>query len=323
MQKIIINFNDENKRLDNFLKRYFKNVPSSLIFRAIRKGQIKVNQKKAKIDYHLQYHDEIELFIDLENLDKNDNKLWFLDARQLLKIIYEDSNIIIINKPIGIASQLLDDPKKESIQKSLLKYLYKSNQYQIDTNSNFVPSICNRLDTNTAGLIIAAKNHASLVEMNELIKQHLVTKKYLCLVFGTTIPNQETLVAYHHKDEKQNKVYISEKPKNGFKQIITKYQKLGSDQKYSLLDVELVTGRTHQIRAHLHAIGFPLVGETKYKNKNTDVDTRIKHQALVSYYLKFNVPSSMKQLAYLDQKSFTIKDIWFLDYFAYFKQFIK
>ncbi len=166
MEKIIVNINDENKRLDNFLAKYYPQLNKTTIFKLIRTNKIKVNKKRVKFDYRLQLHDEITVFYNFDNLDVDqEDALWFLSSKTKLDIIYEDDNIVLINKPISLPSQP-DGSAKDSVQKAFLKYLYDSKQYQPALENTFVPSICNRLDTNTAGIIIAAKNGNSLNEIN-------------------------------------------------------------------------------------------------------------------------------------------------------------
>ncbi len=315
MEKIIINFNDENKRIDNFLCKYYSQLTKTMVFKLIRTNKVKVNNKKVKFNYRLQLHDEITIYYNFDKVQEdNDSELWFLSSKTKLDIIYEDENIVLINKPISLPSQP-DSQNKDSVQKAYLKYMFDSKQYDPSKENTFVPSICNRLDTNTAGIIIAAKNASTLNQINELLKNHDIIKKYQCLVIGDIQPSSATLTAYHYKDAAKNLVYISKDPKPGYKEMITKYKKLDFNGKYSLLDVELVTGRTHQIRAHFNFIGYPLVGETKYKSKHTNADTRFKQQALVSYYLKFVIKDQKSHLYYLNNKEFKLRDIWFKDMF--------
>lgn len=313
MKEIIVNFNDVNRRLDNFLLKYFSHLNRTLIFKLIRTNKIKVNNKRCEYNYRLQLHDNIKIYFDLEKDDLTSQNN-FLKSKKPLDIIYEDNNIVIINKPIGIKSQPTSSIFSENIQDMFLKYLYSKNEYNPDKENVFIPSICNRLDTNTSGILIAAKNLITLNEVNKLLKEHnSLIKKYKCLVIGDIKPNSDILKAYHYKDENKKIVYLSKEKKPGYKEIITKYEKISFDGKYSLLDITLITGRTHQIRAHMNFIGHPLVGETKYKQKNTNIDTRFKTQALVSYYLRFNIINSSSPLFYLNNKEFIIKNIWFLN----------
>lgn len=309
MVEIIVNINDENKRIDNFLSKYFE-VSKPIVFKWIRTNKVKVNNKKVKHDYRLQLYDEIKVFINIEK--NNDQDPWFIDSKIKLEILFEDENIILINKPVLIPSQN-DNHQKDSIQKALIKYLYDSNHYDVENENNFIPSICNRLDTNTCGIIIGAKNAKALQAMNLLLKNHEIIKKYKCLVIGNIEPEKNTLIHYHYKDQNKNLVYISDEHKKGYKQIITKYRKEKFYGKYSLLDVELITGRTHQIRAHFNHIGYPLVGETKYKTKHTNIDKRFKYQALVSYYLEFKINDKQNYLYYLNNKVFKLNKFWFID----------
>ncbi len=302
---------ESNKRIDNFLAKKFINIPKVVIFKMLKKGQIKVNNKRVKYNYILLTNDIINIKKDLESFDL---KNFFDVKKKVLNIIYEDENICLINKPIGILSIDKNNSKSITIQNLFLDHLEQKQEYQSQVKKEFIPSICNRLDFNTSGIIIAAKNKFSWDEINQLIKKHQIDKYYLALVFNKPKLEHEILEAYHYKNSENNLVYVSDTPKKGYKKIITEYWVKASNSKYSLLKIKLVTGKTHQIRAHLNHIQLPIVGDKKYKNKNNNFDTRFKTQALISYKIKFNIKNKQSKLLYLDQQTFKINDIWFAKY---------
>ncbi len=309
--KINISENESNKRIDNFLAKKFINLPRVIIFKMLKKGQIKVNNKKVKYNYILTTNDVIDINEEIESLIENSN---FNLKKKTLNIIYEDENICLINKQIGILSIDNENDKVETIQNLFLNHLNMKKELKLLIEDQFYPSLCNRLDFNTSGIIIAAKNKSSYEEINQLIKEHQIDKYYLALVFNKPNKNHEVLEAYHFKNNKNNLVYISDEPKKGYKKITTEYWLKASNSKYSLLEIKLITGKTHQIRAHLNHIKLPIVGDSKYKSKNDDYDARIKTQALMSYKIKFNIKNKQSKLSYLDQKIFKINDIWFSKY---------
>ncbi|MGL4947804.1 MAG: RluA family pseudouridine synthase [Mycoplasma sp.] len=308
MTEIIININDIDKRLDNFLLKYFPDWNKPLIYKYLRTNKIKVNGKKADFNYRLRRWDKVVVYVNTEERISN-NDLWFTRFNKPLEIIFEDENILIINKPIGLISQS-NDTISDSVQARFLAYLYETKQYDPKTENSFIPSICHRLDRNTNGLLVCAKNAVALAEMNRIIKEHEIIKKYRCLVFGKMPKSSDRLIAYHYKNSNNNLVYINNEEKPNYKEIITEYKVISFDGKYSLLDINLITGRTHQIRAHMNYIGHSLIGEKKYRSNDGDEDTRFKYQALVCNGLAFKI-SPDSPLAYLNNKTFKISDIWF------------
>lgn len=306
---IVVQYEDQNKRLDNYLLARFKNLSRSLVFKYIRDKKIKVNDKKANYAYRLQLGDKIELKV-LFNSKPLVLRDLFLECKLTIDILYEDENIALINKPIGIISQEDKNEKINTINNMFKKYMFDSKQWTNSSDQVFVPNICNRLDKNTSGIIIAAKNNKALITLNKLIKDHKIQKYYKCLVHGKPAKKHDILQAYLYKDSSANKVYISNTAKKNYKYIKTEYKLLKSNEKISMLEVLLHTGRTHQIRAHLNSVNLPLLGDQKYMQKQYLDQFKFKTQALVSYKIVFlTEPDSY--LNYLNQKEFTIKNIWF------------
>ncbi len=310
MRTLTVNKNDANQRLDKFLGKRFKTMPKSLMYRYIRTKYIKLNSKKCAVDDILQEGDILTFYIKDEFFEAKYDEFEFMKAPKTFPIVYEDENIIIIDKPEG----LLAHPDKtyhfDSLVARVQHYLYDKGEYNPNSENSFAPAVANRLDRNTGGLIIAAKNAAALKELNSLIKERKIEKRYLCICEGAPKRSQAELRGTLKKDEINNKVYVNKNGLKDGKEIITRYKVLDYDGKYSLVEIELVTGRTHQIRAHMALIGCPLLGDTKYGGKPFKVKGHVG-QALYSYKLSFGVLPENSPLYYLSTKIFEAKNIWF------------
>jgi len=295
MRIVTVGENDKDMRLDKFILKLCPKMPKSLLYKYIRKKRIKVNGKKADISYILNLGDEVSLYVSDGFFKKED----FKSADGKLDIIYEDENIIIIEKPKGLKSQK-DKAGEVSLVDLLKSYLYNKGEYDPQKENTFSPAIANRLDQNTHGLVIGAKNAAALRFINEKIKNREIKKYYLCLVEGRPPKDEDTLAGYIIKDEKENKSRIVTKPQKGAKEVITKYKVLWTDKNHSLLEIELVTGRSHQIRAHLASINCPIYGDKKYGGRGEG------YQSLYAYKLEFCFKDN-SPFDYLNHKTFTMK----------------
>lgn len=303
MKKFIVNENDSGQRLDKFIMKSLPELPKSLMYKMIRKKDIKINGKRCEISTKINCGDVISVYVAEKfcSTDK-DKKFQFLDAQPNIDVVYEDDNILIINKPAELAVHCDNEQETDTLINRVKKYLYDSGAYNPETENSFAPALCSRLDKNTIGLVTAAKNAVSLRLVNEAIRNGNVTKIYHCIT--SCPPKQNDIIsAYHVKNEKNNMVKITSEPSEYTKPIKTGYKVLRSDGKLSLLEVTLYTGRTHQIRAHLAFIGCPVLGDNKYGDLETNRQYNMFTQALCAYSLKFNFDEN-SPLAYLNDKIF-------------------
>lgn len=316
MREFVINRNDGGQRLDKFVTKTVWGLPTSLMYKFIRKKRIKVNGKRAEEKQILRENDVVEMYIPDEFFEKKTGTAPTEELSRLrpaITVVYEDKNIIICDKSPGVLSHTGDEgdrdsgagAERETLLFHIKAYLYQRGEWDPKAENSFAPALCNRIDRNTGGLVIAAKNAQALRQMNELIKNGCVHKKYLCAVHGKPKPEARTMKAYLFKNSKTKTVRVSETQTRGSKEIITKYKTLdyNRDHDLSLLEVTLLTGRTHQIRAHMAYIGHPLLGEGKYAENKKDRALGYSYQALYSYKVSFDVEGGT--LADLDKKEFT------------------
>ena len=317
MRTLIINRNDAGQRLDKFLSKAVKAMPKSLMDKGIRTKKIKVNRKRAEIGYILEEGDTVELFISEEFFSDNASDSAFMKLTPKLDIVYEDENIMLLDKRPGLIVHSDDEEDVNTLISHVKAYLYRKGEYNPEDEQSFAPALCNRIDRNTGGIVIAAKNAEALRIMNEKIRNDELSKFYLAAVHGHMPKKADTLHGYLRKDQANNIVDISTVKKPGYKEIITKYRVLDENNSLSLVEVELVTGRTHQIRAHFSSIGHPLLGDGKYGVNRDDKKLGYKFQALYAFRLEFHFRTDSGALSYLNGKSFSIdkSKIWFLEEF--------
>ncbi|MBQ7669416.1 MAG: RluA family pseudouridine synthase [Clostridia bacterium] len=314
MREFTINSNDSGQRLDKFVSKTVWGLPLSLMYKFIRKKRIKVNGRRAEEKMALKEGDVVEMYIPDEFFDnkpeKNTDELSRVKPK--LDVVYEDENIIILNKAPGVLSHTGDEgdrneagAERETLLFHVKCYLFQKGEWDPDAENSFAPSLCNRIDRNTGGLVIAAKNAASLREMNAVIKDRKITKKYLAAVHGRMKSSHETLSAYLFKNSKTNTVRVTDEYVPGSKKIVTEYKVLSRNEELdlTLCEITLHTGRTHQIRAHMAHIGAPLLGDGKYAENKRDRELGFKYQSLWSYKVAFHVEDGT--LSYLDGKEFT------------------
>ena len=319
MRELIIKKNDSGQRLDKFITKTLE-LPTSLLYKSIRLKKIKVNRKRAEAGQILAEGDTVQCFLAESFFEKEvtDDSLFHITPS--LDIIYEDENILLINKRAGVSVHEDEHGAKNTLITHILAYLLQKGEYDPEKEQSFIPALCNRIDRNTSGIVIAAKNAEALRIMNEKIKNREIDKFYLAAIHGIPNKTSDTLTGYLLKDEKTNTVKIfSKNPPKNAKTIITKYKVIAKRENSALVEVELLTGRTHQIRAHLAYVGHPLIGDGKYGINKSDREKGYKYQALCSYKLRFNFKGEKTVLDYLNGKEFKIdkRDVYFTkDYFT-------
>ncbi len=305
MREIIVSKNDSGQRLDRFLIKCFPALTMGNICKLSRKNCIKLNGKKCDPKTHIAQNDIIKLFIKDELLELKQTDNDFTAVSSELDIVYEDENILLINKPQGMVVHEDESKDPDTLINRIKSYLYKKGEYLPEKENTFVPSLCNRIDRNTCGIVIAAKNAEALRIMSQKIRDRELKKLYLCIASGKVEPKSATLTAYLQKDSNTNTVKVSDRKTKDNLTIKTKYKVLQFDGNNSLLEVDLLTGRTHQIRAHLAYIGHPLLGDGKYGSNKLNKQYGFKYQALCSYKLIFQFSTDAGILSYLDKKEFT------------------
>ncbi len=309
MKSFTISKNDSGQRVDTFILKTFPKLPKSLMFKEIRKKNIKVNRKKTDASAVLNEGDVIELYLKDDVLEEKIKHYDFMGASKQLDIIYEDDNIILIDKKVGLLCHPDGNEYVDTLISRVKRYLYEKGEWNPEDSSTFSPSLANRIDRNTGGIVIAAKNAEALRILNDKIKNREIEKYYLTVVHGKMERESDTLTAYLTKDTRKNKVTVSDKETDKSKKIVTKYTVLDYQNGNSLLEIDLKTGRTHQIRAHMAYIGHPLLNDGKYGKEQGRY-----RQALYSYKLVFNMKDA-GVLSYLDGKEFKIKNCGLINSF--------
>ena len=311
MLRFTVGKNDAGMRMDKLLIKLMPTLPKSLMYKYIRQKDIKVNRKRTDISYKPVEGDIIEAYVPDEFAKKVEPKYDFLSAPDKLDIVYEDENILLVDKKQG----LLVHPDKNEYRDTLIgricHYLYKKGEYDPSKENSFVPALANRIDRNTGGIVSAAKNAAALKILCDKIKDRELDKRYLAVVHGILNKKCDLLEGYLFKDEEKNRVFLDKNKTDKNKTIKTKYRVLKEKDNLSLVEVELITGRTHQIRAHFASIGHPLLGDGKYGKLKEDKKLGFNKQALYSYRLTFKFTTDAGILNYLNGKTFEVEKVWF------------
>ena len=311
MKELTVGKNDAGQRLDKFITKTL-DLPTSLLYKSIRLKKIKVNRKRAENSQILLEGDTIQCFLSDEFFEKKVSKNSFESITPHLDIIYEDENIMLLNKRPGVSVHEDEKGSTNTLITHIQAYLFNKGEYAPEDEQSFAPALCNRIDRNTGGIVIAAKNAEALRVMNEKIKNREIDKFYLASVHGTPKPESATIKGYLKKDEKNNMVKVwNADPKNGAKEIITKYKVIAKAKDTSLIEVELLTGRTHQIRAHMAHIGHPVMGDDVYgvkKEKFAGLKGQLLHAYLLGFvhpatgeYMEFTAPLPQHFEAILDK----------------------
>ena len=319
MKSFIVGKNDAGRRLDKFIKQVMPTLPSSLMYRYIRTKHIKVNRKKAEISTKLNEGDVVEAWISDEFFVDVKPKYEFLSAPTALDIVYEDENIILVDKKQGVLVHPDDKEYRDTLIGRIQHYLYEKGEFNPEAENGFAPALANRIDRGTGGIVIAAKNAESLRILCDKIKEREIDKQYLAVIHGTPSKKEATLEGFLEKNESKNKVYLKATREGEALSIKTRYRVLKTKNNLSLIEVDLLTGRTHQIRAHMASIGHPLLGDGKYGKLAADKKLGFTRQALYSYKLTFNFKTDGGVLEYLNGKTFTVKRVWFAEELFDFK----
>lgn len=310
MRSFKVNKNEAGQRFDKLLMKELNKAPKSFIYKMLRKKNITLNNKKAKGSEIVELGDEIKMFLADETIAKFSEVIKLETAKEEFQVIFEDKNILVVNKPAGLLSQKAQ-PSDISLNEQIIYYLHKTRQISKEELQTFKPSICNRLDRNTSGLVIAGKTLVGLQTISELFHDQLIDKYYLCIVDGQVevdrlmpltkvdMPREEKVLGredrwikvsgYLTKDQTSNKVFVSPSKTKDSDRFVMEYQPLDSKNGYTLLKIKLITGKTHQIRAHLASIGYPIIGDYKYGDRKTNKlfksKYKLNHQLLHAWQI--------------------------------------
>lgn len=313
MKELTIQHNDAGQRLDRFLAKAVPLLPASLSQKYIRIKRIKLNGARAERDTRLKEGDVLQLYINDEFFDKpREDNAYLTVASPKLNIVYEDDQILLVDKRPGLAVHPHDGAEYgRTLIDHIQAYLYQKREWRPREENSFTPALCNRIDRNTGGIVIAAKTAEALRVMNQKIKDREMDKRYLAIVEGTPKPKEGSLKGYLFKDAKQNRVFVTDTPQPGSKSCQTDYRILSSANGLSLVECKLITGRTHQIRAQFAHVGHPLLGDGKYGKLDKRFDRN--YQALYSYRLRFDFTTDAGSLDYLNGKSFQVEQVDFVE----------
>ncbi|MBQ0000974.1 MAG: RluA family pseudouridine synthase [Clostridiales bacterium] len=304
MKLQVIGENEAGQRFDKYLAKLLKDAPKSFFYKMLRKKNITLNGKKATGNEKLAAGDEVRLFLSDETYEKFLGNTVVEKKTTKLNLIYEDSDILLVNKPVGMLSQKAGEDET-SLNEYLIGYLLESGALTEEDLKTFRPSVCNRLDRNTSGIVAAGKSLMGLQQLSEIFHDRTVHKDYHTIVKGV-LTKEKTVKGFLLKNEKDNKVVVSEEQLPDSAPIETAYTPLGNNGSMTLLKVRLVTGRAHQIRAHLASLGYPIIGDTKYGSEKLNEEMRnkyhLKSQLLHAFRLEF--PEEMTQLKGLSGKVF-------------------
>ena len=321
MKERTIGPDDAGQRLDRYLAKALPLLPAPLAQKYIRLKRVKLNGKGARRDTRLQTGDVLQLYINDEFFDTPSRDNAFLSVfRPQLDIVYEDENLLLINKRPGVVVHPDQHERVHTLITHIQAYLYQKKGWSPYWAHAFAPALCNRIDRNTGGLVIAAKNAETLRVMNQKIRDRELTKLYLCVVRGNMNPPEGQLKGFILKNEDKAQVKVYDRPVPGAKTALTLYKTLAVGNGLSLLECDLITGRTHQIRAQLAAAGHPLLGDGKYGRERDKKQYGRAYQALCSYKLRFQFTTDAGCLNHLNGREWTVREVDFVqEYFPNFQ----
>ena len=321
MKEFTIGKNDAGQRLDRWLGKTLPLLPAPLAQKYIRLKRVKLNGKGAKRDTRLNVGDVLQLYINDEFFETPNRENAFLSVfKPQLDIVYEDENLILLNKRPGMVVHPDDNERVNTLITHLQAYLYQKKEWSPYWENSFAPALCNRIDRNTGGIVIAAKNAETLRIMNQKIKDRELEKHYLCIIHGSIKPAEGKLEGFILKDEDKAQVKVYHKPVPGAKTSITLYKTLASKNGLSLVECDLITGRTHQIRAQFADAGHPLLGDGKYGRERDNKQFGRNYQALYSYKLAFKFTTDAGCLESLNGRVWQVENVDFVEeYFPGFR----
>lgn len=312
MREITIGKNDAGQRLDRFVSKSLPLLPPALLQKYIRLKRIKCNGARAQRDQRLQEGDILQLYINDEFFDKpREDNLFLTLFKPSLDIVYEDENLLLLNKRPGLVVHADETEKVNTLINHIQAYLYQKREWNPRWENAFTPALCNRIDRNTGGIVVAAKNAEALRILNDKIRDREIAKYYLCIALGRVEPPKGCIECFLRKDEKSNTVRVYHRPVPEGRSAVTLYQTLRTRGELSLLEVELLTGRTHQIRASMADLGHPLLGDGKYGIGSVNRKYGETQQALYSYRLRFEFPTDAGILEYLRGREFQVDEVPF------------
>jgi len=313
LKELKIGRNDAGQRVDRYLAKAVPLLPASLAQKYLRIKRIKRNNQRVNRDERLNEGDVLQLYINDEFFDEpREDNAYLTVSTPKLNIVYEDEHILLVDKRPGLAVHPHDGAEYgKTLIDHIQAYLYAKREWRPREEKSFTPALCNRIDRNTGGIVIAAKTAEALRVMNQKIKDREMEKRYLAIIEGTPKQKEGVLKGYLFKDAAKNRVYVYDSPKTGAKSCETHYKTLQSKSGLSLVECELITGRTHQIRAQFAHAGHPLLGDGKYGKLDKRFDR--KYQALYSYKLTFRFTTDAGALEYLNGKSFRVEKVDFVE----------
>lgn len=292
-------------RLDKYLMQQFPVLGPGRLNKALRENKIKLNGKKQPLSTRVQNGDVIRIYLLDEQLGlAAQDGLWFMSCRAPAELIYESDDLIVALKPAGIP---VDGEDSDTLRARVLRRLYEEKRLAKESDIR----LCHRLDTGTSGLVLLAKNPETEQFLTDAIREHQIRKTYLCVTFGRPVPPADTLKGFLFKDAEKGQVRVLDTPRPGAKEIITSYDTIAVSGRLALLRVGLVTGRTHQIRAHMASIGCPILGDSKYGNNTANRELRLKYQALCAWELAFPREIREERYAALAGKVFHAPKPWY------------
>lgn len=321
MKEYHITKNDSGQRLNKFLEKAVPRLSGGMMHKYIRLKRIKVNGRRTEPAYRLAEGDTVQLYLNDEYFDApREDEAYTRVRESRLSIVYEDENILLADKAPGMVVHADESGDDDTLIAHIQAYLYQSGQWNPADEHSFAPALCNRIDRNTGGIVIAAKTAEALRLLNEGIREHALRKRYLCIVHGRLQPAEGRIELFLRRDEKRKQVSAHKTQIPGAKTAVTLYRTLAVNKGLSLVRCELITGRTHQIRAHMAAVGHPLLGDCKYGTNEQNRPFGERSQLLYSYELTFSGLPEDCALAYLNGKTFSVKKVPFVSkYFPNFK----